>query len=106
MDLLWPRLLLLLAIIPLMVAAYVWMLSRKRVAVRYSSLALVRDALPPHAGLRRHVPFGLMMACFASLIFAIGRPVNVVSVPANQTTVILALDVSGSMCQTDIQPSR
>jgi len=106
MDLLWPRFLLLLAMIPLLIGVYIWMLRRKRVAVRYSSLSIVRDALPQRIGIRRHVPFGLMLGGLGSLIFAVGRPVSIVSMPANETTIILALDVSGSMCQTDIQPSR
>ncbi len=107
MDLLWPEFLLLLGLIPLVVAAYIWMLRRRRrFAVRYSSLALVREALPHQSRLRRHLPFALFLLGLASLVIASGRPVTVVSVPAGQTTVILAMDVSRSMCSTDIQPSR
>jgi Ca-activated chloride channel family protein len=63
MDLLWPGFLLLLGLMPLIVAAYIWMLRRRRrFAVRYSSLALVREALPPQSWLRRHLPFILFLA--------------------------------------------
>jgi Ca-activated chloride channel homolog len=106
MDLLWPSLLLLFVIIPIMIAAYLWMLRRKRVAMRYSSLSLIHAAQPPKMGLRRHLPFALLMLALAALIFAVGRPVTVAKVPTNQTTIMLTMDVSGSMCQTDIQPSR
>lgn len=106
MDVLWPWMLALLILIPLLAGIYLWSLRRRRPAVRYSSLALVRTALPKQASWRRHVPFGLLLAGLGSLVIALGRPVSVVSMPANQTTIILALDVSGSMCQTDIQPSR
>src|SRR5688500_10978861 len=106
MDLLWPGYLVLLGLVPLLIGIYVWNLRRRRVAVRYSSLALVRAALPPSSKLRRHLPFALLLVALLSLVLALGRPVSIVSMPSNQTTIILALDVSGSMCQTDIEPSR
>jgi Ca-activated chloride channel family protein len=74
--------------------------------VRYSSLTLVRAAMPHFSRLRRHLPFALFVAAIASLIIAFGRPVAVVAVPSNQTTIILAMDVSGSMCSGDISPNR
>ena len=107
MALLWPGFLLLLGLIPLIIAVYVWMLRRRRrFAVRYSSLALVRAALPGTSRLRRYLPFALFLLALASLVVALGRPVAIVSVPTGQTTVILALDVSRSMCSTDIEPNR
>jgi Ca-activated chloride channel homolog len=107
MDLLWPGFLFLLGLIPLLIVVYIWVLRRRRrFAVRYSSLALVREALPRPSRLRRHLPFALFLLALASLAIALGRPVAIVSVPTDQTTIILALDVSGSMRSTDIQPSR
>ena len=62
MDILWPGLLFLLAIVPLLIAAYIWMLRRRRrYTVRYSSLALVRAALPRFSRWRRHLPFALFL---------------------------------------------
>ncbi|HET7089030.1 MAG TPA: VWA domain-containing protein [Anaerolineae bacterium] len=107
MALLWPGFLLLLGLVPLIVAVYIWMLRRRRhFAVRYSSLALVRAALPHPSRLRRHLPFALFLLALASLVIALGRPVAIVSVPTGQTTIILAIDVSRSMCSTDIEPNR
>ena len=107
MDVLWPGLLFLLLIIPLLIAAYIWMLRRRRrFTVRYSSLALVRAALPRFSRWRRHLPFALFLLALASLMVALARPVAIVSVPSGQTTVILAIDVSRSMCATDIAPNR
>ncbi len=107
MDLLWPGFLLLLGLIPLIVAVYIWMLRRRwRFAVRYSSLALVREALPHQSRLRRHLPFALFLLALASLVIALGRPVTSVSVPTGRATIILAMDVSRSMCSTDIPPNR
>ena len=107
MDFLWSSLLLLLLLLPVLVVVYVWSLRRRRrSAVRYSSLALVREAEPGSSRLRRHLPFALFVAALAALVFAMARPVAVVAVPTNQTTIILTIDVSGSMCSTDIPPSR
>jgi Ca-activated chloride channel family protein len=107
MDMLWPGFLLLWGLIPLSIAIYIWMLRRRRrFAVRYSSLALLKDLLPRQSRVRRHLPFALFLLALASLIFALGRPVAIVSRPTDQTTFILAMDVSRSMCSTDILPSR
>jgi Ca-activated chloride channel homolog len=107
MQFLSPPFLVLLAFVPALLAIYVWRLRRRRpIAARYSSLLLVRDALPGSSRVRRHAPFVLLLAAIASLVIAVSRPAAIVPVPANQVTIVLALDVSGSMCSTDIEPSR
>jgi Ca-activated chloride channel family protein len=107
MSLLWPGFLYLLLLIPLIIAVYILLLRRRRrFAVRYSSLSLVREAAKGQSWLRRHLPFILFLVALASLVFALGRPVATVMMPSNKATVILALDVSRSMCSTDIPPNR
>ena len=106
MEFLWPGFLFLLILIPLLVGLYSWMLRRRRFAVRYSSLELVRAALPKKSNWRRHLPVGLFLLGLTSLVIALGRPVAILNVPTNQTTIILTIDVSGSMRSRDIQPSR
>jgi Ca-activated chloride channel family protein len=107
MDLLWPGFLLLLALIPAFIGLYIWMLRRRRrYAVRFSSLSLVRAALPQQSQWRRYLPFALFLLALAFLVLAVSRPVAIVSVPAGQATIILAMDVSRSMCSTDIPPNR
>jgi Ca-activated chloride channel family protein len=107
MDLLWPGFLLLLGLIPLLIALYAWLLRRRRrYAVRYSSLSLVREALAGQSRWRRHVPFALFLLALALLTLGLTRPVTLVQVPTNETAIILAMDVSGSMCSTDIAPNR
>ncbi len=106
MSLLWPGFLALLLLVPLLAGVYVWAVRRRRpAAIRYSSLSLVREAMP-RPSRRRHVPFLLVVAAVAFLALALARPVVVAAVPTNQTTVLLTIDVSGSMCSTDIPPSR
>ena len=107
MTWLWPSFLYLLILIPLLIIAYILILRRRRrFAVRYSSLALVRAALPRQSWLRRHLPFIFFLVALTGLILALARPVNIISVPAGKATIILTIDVSRSMCSTDIQPTR
>ncbi len=107
MSLLWPGFLYSLFLIPLAVAGYIWFLRRRRrFAVRYSSLSLVREAAAKQSWLRRHFPFILFLAALSSLAFALTRPQAAVVVPSNKATVIIAVDVSLSMCSTDIPPNR
>ncbi|HMB25339.1 MAG: VWA domain-containing protein [Chloroflexota bacterium] len=107
MRLLWPALLYSLLLIPLAIAVYIWFLRRRRrFAVRYSSLSLVREAAAKQSWLRRHFPFILFLLALTSLAFALARPVATVVIPSNKATVILAVDVSLSMCSTDIPPNR
>ena len=107
MEFLWPGLLVLLGLLPLLVLLYVLGQRRRRPSgVRYSSLVLIREALPRSSFVRRHLPFALFALALAGLAVALARPVVIASVPTNQTTIVLAIDVSGSMCSTDIPPSR
>src|SRR5512143_2030010 len=107
MTFLWPAFLYLLALIPLLVGLYILILRRRRrFAVRYSSLSLVRQAAPRHSWIRRHLPFLLFLGAISSLAVTMARPVSIVTVPTGQTTIILAVDVSRSMCSTDVKPNR
>jgi Ca-activated chloride channel family protein len=107
MDFLWPGFFILLTLVPLLVVVYIWILRRrKRFTVRFSSLSLVQSAVPRQSRWRRHIPFALFLLALASLILALVRPVTIVSVPVTNRTVVLAIDVSRSMCATDIEPNR
>lgn len=102
-----PLLLIALLLVPLLVAVYIWALRRRRkFAVRYSSLSLIREALPRRSRWRQHLPFALFMIGLAGLMVAMARPAAEVEVPLSRTSIILALDVSRSMCATDISPNR
>ncbi len=107
MSLLWPGFLYSLLLIPLAVAVYILFLRRRRrFAVRYSSISLVRAAAAKQSWLRRHFPFMLFLLALTSMAFALTRPVASVVVPSNKATVIMAIDVSLSMCSTDVPPNR
>jgi Ca-activated chloride channel family protein len=107
MSFIWPSLLWLLLIVPALVVVYILMLRRKRkVVVRYASLSLVKDAMGVRAGFRRHIPPILFLAALTLMIAAIARPTAVVTLPSQRSTVILAMDVSGSMRAEDVEPTR
>ncbi|HEY3476382.1 MAG TPA: VWA domain-containing protein [Anaerolineales bacterium] len=107
MSMLWPGFLYLLLLIPAAVAVYLLVLRRRRrFAVRYSSLSLMREAAAQQSWLRKHLPFILFLLALTSLVLALTRPVATVTIPSNEATVILAVDVSLSMCSTDIPPNR
>ena len=104
---LWPQFLWLLLALPLLVLLYVWVQRRrKKLAVRYASLSIVQQALGKGPGWRRHLPPLLLLLALAALILASARPTAVVSLPSNQQTIILAMDVSASMRATDVEPNR
>src|SRR3954470_650188 len=102
----WPEALGLGLALPLLVALYLYLLKRKKkFALRYSSLALVREAMTAPTW-RRHVPPALMLLALAALIVAVARPSATLTLPAQHETVIMAMDVSGSMRASDVEPSR
>jgi len=105
MQFLWPDLLWLLLGAPALVAAYFYALKRKKPAVQYASLRLVRDALG-RASWRRHVPPLLFLFALLLAILAIARPTAVFVLPSKQQTIVLAIDVSRSMRATDVEPNR
>jgi Ca-activated chloride channel family protein len=97
----------LLAAAPALVGAYVLLLRRKkRGALRYASLGLVRDAMGPGQRIRRHIPPLVFLAAMIAAVVAIARPTALITLPSEQRTIILAIDVSLSMRAADIEPNR
>ena len=107
MTFLWPQFLWLLLALPCLVLLYVWLLRRKKkVALRYASLSIVREAMGRGPGLRRHIPPLLFLLSLAAMLVASSRPLAIISLPSDQQTIMLAMDVSGSMRATDVLPNR
>ncbi len=107
MSFAWPLALVSLVAPLLVLGVYRWLLRRRRKqAVRYSSVALLRSVLPKHNRWQRHLPIVLLLASLVALAVSAGRPQVTRDVPFARTSVILALDVSRSMCSTDIEPNR
>lgn len=107
MSFVWPSMLWLLLALPLLVALYVWVLRRKRkTTVRLASIHIARLAAGPGPGWRRHLPPALLLAALAALLLAVARPTAVLTLPLSERTIMLAMDVSGSMRAEDVKPNR
>lgn len=107
MTFLYPQLLWLLLVLPLLIAAYILLLRRRsKAAVRYADLSLVAEAIGSRRQLRRHIPPLLLLLALAALALAITRPSATITLPTEHRTIILAMDVSRSMRATDVQPNR
>jgi len=104
---LWPELLWLLVVVPALIGLYVLLLRRKKKqALRYASLGMVRDAMGAGQRFRRHVPPLLFLLALIVLIVAVARPTATITLPSQHETIILAMDVSGSMRAADVEPNR
>jgi Ca-activated chloride channel homolog len=107
MSFLSPEYLWLLLAVPALVALYLVVIARrKKGAVRYANLELVKEALGPAQRLRRHIPPALFLLALTATLLAVARPTAVITLPSEQRTIILAIDVSLSMRATDVEPNR
>lgn len=107
MSFLWPNMLWLLLAVPVLIGAYILLLRRrKKFAVRYANLATVKEAMGSSQRVRRHVPPLLFLLALILMVVAIARPTTVMMLPTSHETVILAVDVSGSMRASDVVPTR
>ncbi len=104
----WPSALLTLLLIPLLVALYVLVQRRRRAyAMRFTNLALLREVAGPRpGGARRHVPPLLFLLGMVVLCISVARPATTFAASHRRATVMLVLDVSGSMDTNDMQPTR
>ena len=107
MSFIWPFMLTLLLLIPVLDVVYILLQRRRqKYALRYASLSLVKEALGRGPGWKRHVPAALFMLALVAMIIALARPEATTLVPSAEGVIILAIDVSGSMTATDLQPNR
>lgn len=107
MTFLWPEMLWLLLLVPALVAGYFYILKRKqRAALRYASLSILKEAMGGGQRYRRHIPPLLFLLALTAMIVAVARPAALVTLPSQHRTIILAMDVSGSMRATDVEPNR
>jgi Ca-activated chloride channel homolog len=99
----WPRLLWLLASLPLWLILYI-ALQRRGVQRAWPSASMVTGVA--QLRLTRHAPALLVLLGLAGLLLAMARPQAILLLPSRIDTVMLAIDSSGSMRATDVQPSR
>jgi Ca-activated chloride channel family protein len=103
----WPIALWGLAIVALALLAYlIAQRRRRRYVVRFTNLSLLENIVPSSPRWRRHVPAALTLLALSALVVGMARPQVAVAVPREEATVILAMDSSGSMTATDVEPTR
>ncbi len=102
-----PALLLGLLVVPLAAVGY-WLVQRRRAryAVRYSNLDVLASVAGTRSTWKRHVPAALLLASLAALAVAFARPTVTVQAPDERASVVLVVDISGSMRAQDVQPTR
>jgi Ca-activated chloride channel homolog len=102
-----PLFLLALLAVPLLIALLVFVRRRRRrYVVRFTATSTLAAVAAGTPAWRRHVPAALFLAAIASLVVGLARPQKTVAVAIDKASVMLVLDVSGSMQATDVQPSR
>jgi Ca-activated chloride channel homolog len=103
-----PLLLLTLLLIPAALAAYQLFAARRRVryAVRYTNVDVLASVLATARPWRRWIATGLFLLALATLCVAVSRPHVHKLVATENATVVLVLDVSGSMNAQDVKPTR
>jgi Ca-activated chloride channel homolog len=100
------RLVILAAPLALLIAYVVAQRSRRKYALRFTSVDLLASVAPRRAGWQRHVSAVLMLAAVSALVFGFARPTATKKVARQRGTILLAIDTSGSMAATDVTPSR
>lgn len=101
-----PLLLLTLLILPLAAIVYLWL---DRRPAKYTMTFTNMDVLASVAGgrsVRRYIPPAIALLALASLCIALARPHRTVLVASDRATVVVVVDVSGSMQATDVKPTR
>jgi Ca-activated chloride channel family protein len=107
MSFLWPLALLSLLLVPLALGAYFLAQRRRaRYAVRYTNIDVLASVAGGGAAWRRWVPIAFYLLALAAMLIGLGRPQADIAVPKEEATVVLVMDVSGSMNATDVEPTR
>ena len=102
-----PLLLIFLLVVPLSVVVYLWLERRReRRAAGWAAPALLPNLVERPSSWRRHLPVALLLAGVTLLLVGFARPHTSISVKRQEATVVLVLDVSGSMAAKDVQPTR
>jgi len=107
MSFAWPLVLFTL-LIPLVLALlYIRAIRRRQqITISYGSLDLIRSAAPSTSNWKRHIPAVLFILGLIAASIGAARPNASITVPLSRTSIIVALDVSLSMCSTDVEPNR
>jgi len=103
----WPLALLALLVVPLAALLALWLDRRpSRYPVRFTNLEVLASVTPSRRAWKAWIPLALFLLALAAASTALARPRASVSEPAEQATIVLLVDVSGSMRASDVAPTR
>ena len=101
-----PLALLALPLVPLTILALVMARRRRiRYAIRYPALDVLAGVVERERR-GRWIPAALLVLALTALLLGAARPMARVPVPRDEATVMLVIDVSGSMNADDVDPTR
>lgn len=107
MSFVWPWFLVALLIVPVLFLYAVWLDRRRsKYAVAFTNLDVLASVATSRRRPWRWIPLLLLLLALASASAALARPKAKVSVPADRATIVLLVDVSGSMRADDVKPTR
>ena len=103
----WPLALVGLLVLPAVVALYLVDDRRRRAsAARFGNPDLLSNMVEREPGRLRHLPLAVLLVALAAMVVGVARPHANLTVPREEATIVLAMDVSRSMAATDVSPSR
>ncbi|MFZ0546495.1 MAG: VWA domain-containing protein [Candidatus Promineifilaceae bacterium] len=107
MSFIWPSMLFLLLLVPLLAVGYVALLRRRQAKTAVlGTMGLLQTGRGQKLGRRKHLPFVVFLLAITFLLVGFARPEMPVDLPRVEGTVILAFDVSNSMLADDLEPTR
>lgn len=102
-----PYLLVVLLLVPAALAAALWLDRRRaRYAVAFTNVDVLASVASSRRSYRRWVPLLLFVLALGTASVAVARPRATIAAPSQRATVVLLVDVSGSMRASDVKPTR
>lgn len=102
-----PVWLLTLLLVPLALGGYLYLERRRaRYAVSFTNVGVLAEVVERRSAWRRYLPLGFLLAAIGALCIAVARPTVSLAAPEDRASVILVVDVSGSMRAEDVAPTR
>jgi Ca-activated chloride channel homolog len=102
-----PVLLVFLLVVPVAIGAVIWFERRRRArAAAWAPPGLLANMVPRPGRWHRFLPIGLLLAGLTFLLVGFARPQATVHVKRQDATVVIVIDVSGSMAAKDAPPTR
>jgi len=102
-----PGRLIILLILPGLIYLYkIYRDKKKKSALKFSSIGIIKESLVKKRNLRLHLPFILIFLAILLLMMGLADPRIPLKTTKEGVNVVLVIDDSGSMAATDYKPTR